>query len=105
GISEDNNTEKKLNKIVAFPNPFYPEKGEFLRIENTESNTMPAGDTKCLIYDLNGELIVKLKKNIYQQFSWDGTNAHGKKCSSGMYFYLVSAPNGQTNKGKIALIR
>lgn len=105
GISAENNLEEKLNKTIAFPNPFYPERGDVIRIENSDSYTMPAGQTKCFIYDLNGELIVKLEKNLYEQFSWDGTNSHGKKCSSGMYFYLISAPNNQTSKGKIALIR
>jgi ligand-binding sensor domain-containing protein len=105
GIPAQNNDEENLNKTVAFPNPFYPERGEVIRIENTDSNTMPAGDTKCMIYDLNGELILKLEKDLYKQFSWDGTNNSGKRCSSGIYFYLISAPGGQSSKGKIALIR
>jgi len=105
GISAENNTEETLRKTIAFPNPFYPEQGEVIRIENTDSYTMPAGKVKCSIFDLNGELIVKLDKNLYEQFSWDGTNSVGKKCSSGMYFYLISAPSGQVSKGKIALIR
>nr|HPR18365.1 hypothetical protein [Candidatus Cloacimonadota bacterium] len=105
GISKEYNTQKKLNKVAAFPNPFHPENGETLYIENQDSFTMPAGDTTCLIYDLSGDLIVKLDKNIYEQFSWDGTNKAGKKCSSGMYYYIVSAPQGQVAKGKILLIR
>lgn len=105
GVSAENNFEENLNKIIAFPNPFHPENGEVLRIENQDSFTMPRGNTFCRIYDLNGEFIVELEKNIYEQFSWDGKNKDGKKCGSGLYYYVVAAPGGQTGKGKILLIR
>lgn len=105
GISAESNTETKLYDTIVYPNPFYPDNGEILRIENESSITMPKGETICNIYDLSGELILKLEKDIYEQFSWDGTNKAGKKCSSGIYFYIVSAPGGQVSKGKIILIR
>lgn len=105
GIDPEYNFQEKLNKVIAFPNPFYPENGEVIRIENTDSYTMPHGNAFCRIFDLNGELIVELEKNIYEQFSWDGTNKTGKKCGSGLYYYLISATNDQTARGKILLIR
>ena len=105
GISAESNTETKLYNTIVYPNPFYPDNGEILRIENESSITMPRGETICKIYDLSGELILKLDKDIYEQFSWDGTNNAGKKCSSGIYFYIVSASGGQVSKGKITLIR
>lgn len=105
GISAESNTETKLYDTIAYPNPFYPDNGEILRIENESSITMPKGETICKIYDLSGELILKLEKDIYEQFSWDGTNKAGKKCSSGIYFYIVSASGGQVSKGKIVLVR
>lgn len=105
GIAEEQNTETELNNVIAFPNPFYPEKNETLQIKNQTAITMPLGKTKCRIYNLNGELIRILDKDIYEQFSWDGTNKAGKKCSSGMYFFLISTEDGQIKKGKIALIR
>ncbi|RLC50002.1 MAG: hypothetical protein DRH79_08235 [Candidatus Cloacimonadota bacterium] len=105
GIPEVNNTETKLAESYAYPNPFYPDKGDIVRIENKGKLTMPKGKVTCRIFDLNGELIIELNKNIYEQFSWDGKNSNGKKCSSGLYYYLISAPDGQAVKGKIALIR
>jgi hypothetical protein len=105
GIPEANNTETKLTESYAYPNPFYPEKGDVIRIENKDRITMPKGDVICKIFDLNSELIIELDKNIYEQFSWDGKNSNGKKCSSGLYYYVISAPDGHTTKGKIALIR
>ncbi len=105
GISAANNQENDLHNVIAFPNPFNPENGEILHIENQESFTMPKGEVYCRIYDLNGELIVKLSKNVYEQFSWDGRNKADKKCGSGLYYYVVSAPGGQIGKGKILLVR
>ncbi len=105
GISGSLNTVKDLNDLLVYPNPFYPDKGEILRIENKDELAMPEGDTKCRIYDLSGDLVVILEKDIYEQFSWDGTNKNFKKCSSGIYFYVVSTPDGQISRGKIILIR
>jgi len=105
GIPAENNTETKLANSIAYPNPFYPELGEVIRIENENRITMPKGEVVCKIFDLNGELIIELNKNIYEQFSWDGLNKNGKKCGSGIYFYVVSAINGQISKGKIVLVR
>lgn len=105
GIYPESNTEKKLAKTRVFPNPFYPEKGEEIYIENGEKLTMPQGDTKCNIYDTAGDLVRTLDKNIYEQFTWTGLNKEGKKCSSGLYFYVVYTKDGQTSRGKIVLIR
>lgn len=105
GIGAEFNTENDLNNTIAFPNPFNPGNGDLLRIENKNKLTMPKGSTKCSIFDLNGNLIRKLDKDSFEQFSWDGNNEAGKECSSGIYFYLVSTSDGQTDRGKIALIR
>ncbi|MDP8267323.1 MAG: T9SS type A sorting domain-containing protein [Candidatus Tenebribacter davisii] len=105
GISADMNQETELFDTVVYPNPYYPENGELLRIENVGSITMPAGNTYCRIFDLEGILVIEMEKDIYEQFSWDGLNKAGKKCSSGIYFYVVSAAEGQTSKGKIVLVR
>ncbi|MBN2461556.1 MAG: hypothetical protein JXB60_08110, partial [Candidatus Cloacimonetes bacterium] len=105
GISEDYNFQQDLETVKAFPNPFYPDRGDLLRIESIDTPTMPVGDTRCYIYNMAGDLIIVLKKNILEQFDWDGLNETGSKCSSGIYFYVVSASNGQTARGKFALIR
>ncbi len=105
GISVEMNVETELFETVVYPNPFYPENGDILRIENKGSITMPKGNTYCRIFDLNGDIVMEIEKDIYEQFSWDGLNKAGKKCGSGIYLYIVSAPGGQTAKGKIALVR
>ncbi|MDA3813465.1 MAG: T9SS type A sorting domain-containing protein [Candidatus Cloacimonetes bacterium] len=105
GISAAMNEEKDLFETIVYPNPFYPENGDILRIENKGAITMPEGNTYCRIFDLNGDMVMEIGKDIYEQFSWDGLNKAGKKCGSGIYLYVVSAPDGQTSKGKIVLIR
>ena len=105
GISEEANEETTLNKIRIYPNPFYPERGDVLKIENLAAITMPKGNTKCKIYNADGDLIITLKKDNFQQFHWNGLNAAGKKCSSGIYFYVIGTENGQIARGKFALIR
>lgn len=105
GITENMNQETELYNIICYPNPFYPEQGDILNIKNDDSITMPKGDTTCKIFNLNGELIIELEKDKYEQFCWNGKNKADKKCSSGMYYYLISTSNGQIAKGKIALIR
>lgn len=105
GIDPQMNIVNRLHDVVAFPNPFYPEKGEVVRFENRNAQTMPAGDSICTIYDLNGDLVITMEKDVYQEFSWDGRNAAGRKSGSGLYFYVISTPEGEIARGKIALIR
>lgn len=105
GISVEMNQEENLYKTIAYPNPFYPDRGDIIRIENKGSITMPSGNTYCRIFDLNGDVILEIEKDIYEQFSWDGLNKNGKKCSSGIYFYLIFTVDGQIEKGKMVLIR
>jgi len=99
------NTQKEFNKVVAVPNPFYPERGDVVRIFNDPEVFMPSSAKVCKIFDKSGQLVYDLPRNKYQTFSWDGTNNKGKKCSSGIYFFTISNNNGETKRGKIALIR
>lgn len=97
-----------LATTVVYPNPFYPDKGQVVTITNKvadEHTIMPQGDNKCNIYNIKGELIITLEENRYFEFSWDGINSEGKKCGNGIYYYVVSASDGQTERGTIVLIR
>jgi len=105
GVNDDKNQEEELGNIIVYPNPFYPEKDELVMIENKDHLTMPQGGTTCNIYDLEGLLVRELELNNFQQFEWDGTNSAEKKCSSGVYFYLVSSSDGDIERGKIILVR
>ncbi len=98
-------TQKQLNTVKAFPNPFRPEQDGFVRLVNLPSLSMPAGTNVCRIYDAAGSLVIELKENYYARFDWNGYNKNRKKCSSGIYFFAVTAADGTTKKGKFALIR
>ena len=66
---------------------------------------MPNEAKICKIFDKSGQLVYDIPRNKYQTFSWDGLNKNGKKCSSGIYFFVISNNNGETVRGKIALFR
>ena len=99
------NTQREFNKIVVVPNPFYPDRGDVVRIFNDPDVFMPNAAEVCKIFDKSGQLVYDLPRNKYQTFSWDGTNKKGKKCSSGVYFFTISNNTTETVRGKIALIR
>lgn len=98
-------TETKLRTVKAFPNPFIPDRDSRVRIVNLPSESMPIGKNICRIYNSAGELVIELKENYYARFDWNGLNKDNKKCSSGIYYYVVTDSKGETQRGKIALIR
>jgi len=98
-------TTTKLNTVKAFPNPFRPDQDGITQIVNLPEKSMPFGKNYCRIYDAAGALVIELKQNEFARFDWDGNNKAGAKCSSGVYFFVVLAENGDVKRGKIALIR
>ncbi len=98
-------TEKQLNTVKAFPNPFFPNRDGAVRIINMPSQSMPKGTNVCKIFDSSGAMVIELKENKFTRFDWNGLNKKNQKCSSGIYFFVVTDANGVTKRGKIALIR
>lgn len=98
-------TESALGTVKAYPNPFSPETDGIVSIVNMPYRSMPKGKNVCKIYNSAGELVIELKENNYARFSWNGLNDKNKKCSSGIYFFVVSDESGETKRGKIALLR
>jgi hypothetical protein len=98
-------TVPKLETVKAYPNPYYPQRDEYLSIVNLPTQAMPIGENTCRIYDASGALIVELNENILARFDWNGLNKAGKKCSSGIYFFIVTSADGTLQRGKFALIQ
>jgi hypothetical protein len=98
-------TETKLRSVKAFPNPFFPDMDGTVSLVNMPSESMPAGNNVCRIYDTSGQLVIELKENVFARFEWNGNNKNNRKCSSGIYFYIVTDSKGVTGRGKLALIR
>lgn len=93
-----------LQNLKAFPNPFRPSVQPYLQIVNMPADNMPAGKAECRIYDSSGALVIKLEENTLCRFQWDGKNAAGKQCGSGIYFFVVADDAGNIKKGKLAII-
>ena len=73
-----------------YPNPFNP--NTIIKFD------LPArSQVEVSIYDVNGKLVKKLindqKEAGYHSVKWNGTDAYGRKVSSGIYFYRISAKN------------
>ncbi len=103
-IGKKEKTTTELGNIIVFPNPFYPQKSNSVTLRNTSGNSMPMGKTSCKIFDLNAQLVIELSENRFNEYEWNGKNANGKECASGLYFYLLQTELG-AKKGKIVLIR
>lgn len=86
-----------------YPNPFNP--------VTTIQFGVPAsmkGRAELRIYNVKGELVKTLFEGIVEPglhtFRWDGTNANGRKVTSGLYFYRIVCGNDRITK-KMVLLR
>ncbi len=84
-----------IAKVIAFPNPFIIRSGDDILSFNYQ------GTATVRIYTPAGDLVREMDINI----PWDGTNQGGKKVASGVYLYLLTAPDGSLGRGKILLVR
>lgn len=96
--------ETKLQTLKIYPNPFVPDAKSSVVISNFPSQIMPRGQNRCRIYDASGALVIELEENEFSRFEWNGFNATGKKCASGVYFVVVNDAKGKRLSGKIALL-
>lgn len=98
-------TAQTIQTVIAFPNPFSPERDGIIRINNFPDEHFPAHIKSCHIYNSAGDLVIKLGINEFGRFHWNGKNQNGKDASSGVYYYLISSSSSTTRGGKFALIR
>ncbi|MBN2829966.1 MAG: hypothetical protein JXR56_06580, partial [Candidatus Cloacimonetes bacterium] len=107
-IGKTINNQKEFLSVKAFPNPYKPDLGQSITIANIDDSGFdigfPNGVKECYIYDTAGDLVRILKIENQGLFVWDGNNEAGKKCSSGIYFFVTSSEDGFA-RGKIAIIR
>jgi hypothetical protein len=99
-------TESALDRIRVVPNPFYlfgaydPSIGQ----PAIKFSNLP---TKCTItiYNLGGDLIRSLYKNDATTaiVTWDALTEEGLPVASGIYLYVVDAPNFGQKMGKMAV--
>ncbi|MCB4756414.1 MAG: S8 family serine peptidase [Elusimicrobia bacterium] len=90
-----------LKKIVAFPNPFRSDRGH----ARVVFDFLTAG-SRVRIYDISGQSICDLRDdNDDGQIIWLVTNDSGGKVASGVYYYLVTDPQGNRETGRVGIIR
>ncbi len=82
----------------AYPNPFRG--GQHSDI--TFTGLTP--QTKIHIYDAAGGEVFRATAD-GEEYMWDVVNSSGFTLASGIYIYLLQAPEGGTTTGKLALIR
>ena len=62
--------------------------------------------TKVQIFNIIGELVYEDEKDTpFGELVWDVKNSIGEPIASGVYIYMITNNNGQTKKGKLAIIR
>ena len=99
-------SEKVLDNITVAPNPFYlygpydPAVGNYqIMFQN-----LP---TECVItiYNLAGEFVYEIEKNdaTTSTASWGANTTNGLPVASGIYLWVVDAPNIGQKVGKIAV--
>ncbi|MGB2989094.1 MAG: FlgD immunoglobulin-like domain containing protein, partial [Candidatus Zixiibacteriota bacterium] len=97
---QNENLPKQFSLAQNCPNPFNPE----TEISYTLSE---AAQVKVSVYNMLGQKVRTLV-NEYQAaghktISWDGTDEHGNKAASGIYFYRVKAGEFEDTKKMILM--
>jgi len=95
-------TPTPLNLQPNYPNPF-----------NTTTtinySINQAGNMQLIIYDIIGReirvLVDEYQTTGPQTTEWDGTDSHGKKVSSGTYFYQIRGENDEANSKKMIFLK
>jgi len=95
-------------ETYAYPSPFSPILRERVRIHYRPQED---GPVTVKIYDFAMNLVVTLAdgKDVlggawYDEF-WDGRNEKGDVVANGVYFFKVQAPGGQTEWGKLVILK
>jgi hypothetical protein len=81
------------------PNPFNPATEILLSVRQGETGRLE-------IYDSRGRLVRSLGRYPAGQHrvTWDGSDAAGQRCASGVYFYRLNSASGSWT-GKMALVK
>jgi len=87
-----------VTQSKVFPTPFRPKDGH-----NTMIINAPDGST-VQIFTLSGDLVRELKVSGGGAL-WNVKNDAGQNIASGIYFFLVTDSQGNSHKGRIAVIR
>jgi len=91
----------RINKINGnFPNPFNPQTA--IRFSSAQ-----AGKGEIRIFSVGGQLVRSLRANVVSganEVRWNGKRDDGTPLASGVYFYKIVFPNGQSFRAPSSLV-
>jgi hypothetical protein len=98
----------KLGKVFVVPNPFIQKSG-YTGTGNVDNKIgFYALPTRCTIriFSYSGQLVETIEHDapIYST-EWFQTSHNGQQMASGIYFYVVTTPQGDKSSGKFVIIR
>jgi hypothetical protein len=91
----------RINKIDGnFPNPFNPQTA-------IRFSSATAGKAQVRIFGVGGQLVRTLNANVLvgaNEVRWNGKKDDGTPLASGVYFYKIVFPNGESTKAPSSLV-
>ena len=89
-------------QVPVYPNPFVPSQGDAAVVF-----AQLADGAQISILTADGMLVKQIASSqiTAQQALWDGRNSSGQPVAGGIYFFVVTAPDGSHFTGKLAVIR
>jgi hypothetical protein len=98
--------KEDLRKVQVVPNPYYGFFSEETIGEWVQFTHLPA-QCSIRIFDLNGIIVRKLKKNdpTTSFLKWDLKTMYGKQAGTGVYVYYIDAPGIGEKIGKMAIFQ
>ncbi len=91
---------QSLGSITPIPNPYINNGSAYMKFGETGL----VSDADIRIFTVSGLLVRKLGFLEAAGVGWDGKNSSGQRVASGVYYITVTAPDGKTSRGKIAVI-
>jgi len=99
---------EKLGKVYAVPNPFISKSGFQGTGDVTDKIGFYGLPEKCTIriFSYGGQLVDLIEHDtpLYST-EWFQMTKNGQEIASGIYFYVVTTPNGEQSNGKFVVIK
>jgi len=110
GIDDPLTPALQKGLLSAYPNPFTAFTNLKVILPSKLDDSMPRVTTASIdIYNIKGQKVKSISldpnKTIEQYTYWDGRDAGGKKCSSGIYFLNLSVNGKRCLNKKVTLFR
>lgn len=110
GIDDPTTPALQNGLLSAYPNPFTTFTNLKVILPANQDNSLPRVTTESIdIYNIKGQKVKNIfldPNKVSEQFTyWDGRDADGKQCSSGIYFLNLSVNGKRYLSKKVTLFR